>query len=427
MTRRLPLLDRIDIPSPCTADWDSMTGAGSTRFCEQCSRSVHDLSAMTKRQAQGLVRRSGGRLCVRVTRDASGRTLTAEPLSRHRRPARNSSDATSLPAWISNPAIVSRASRSAASALALALLAATPALAQGQSPIAATARPGAPTGTGSVSGGVTDPQGAFVVGAAVTLTGPRGAATMAVGGDGRFRFDNLPAGSYELTVVGQGFATFEASTFVVTAGESEVFNTVLDPASERIGMTLGGVMAMTVSSKAHCYVWKIKANTDDESEDPVEEAPEPPMLSAIDLGEDELREALDAGTNPNELFAFGRTPLMHAADNEDLVRLLLERGADPSLRDEAGATALHYAALADDGATVFALCRAGCDPNVADFEGITPLIVAALDGNEEAVSALVAAGANVHARDVGGRSALDYAREEEREEVIEILEVAGAK
>lgn len=422
MTRRLPLLDRIDIPAPCTAEWDSMNGDEGTRFCEPCLRSVHDLSSMTRRQAEGLVRRSGGRLCVRITRDASGRTLTAERPSHPNNRARNAPHEAPLPAWIANPAIVSRASRSAASALALALLAVSPSPSLAQSPsVAAAAQSPVPTrGTGSVRGVVADPTGYPIAGATVVLRSAQGVATSISDANGRFQFDNMVFGGYDLIVESAGFAVFHTSAFVTTASEPVVINAELAVAS-------AGGMIVGVSSKAYCYVWKIQTSVQAESENPVEEAPEPPMLSAIDLGEDELREVLDAGASPNELFAFGRTPLMHAADNEDLVRLLLERGADPSLRDEAGATALHYAALADDGATVFALCRAGCDPNVADFEGITPLIVAAMDGNEDAVTALLAAGANVHARDSRGRSALDYAREEEREEIIEILEVAGAK
>jgi len=59
----------------------------------------------------------------------------------------------------------------------------------------------------SVSGRVTDPSGAVVQGAQVTVrnTQTRVAATMATGHDGRFRFPYLRVGSYELVVGQPGF------------------------------------------------------------------------------------------------------------------------------------------------------------------------------------------------------------------------------
>ena len=61
----------------------------------------------------------------------------------------------------------------------------------------------------SVSGRVTDPSGAIVVGAAVTVreTDTNVSATAASGSDGRFRFAYLHVGPYELTVTTAGFKT----------------------------------------------------------------------------------------------------------------------------------------------------------------------------------------------------------------------------
>lgn len=50
-----------------------MRGHGAERFCEQCSTAVHDLSQMTKLEAQVfLARRGGQRVCVRYRADAEG-------------------------------------------------------------------------------------------------------------------------------------------------------------------------------------------------------------------------------------------------------------------------------------------------------------------------------------------------------------------
>jgi hypothetical protein len=73
------LLDRISIASPCTADWNAMQGDDRTRFCDQCSLHVHDLSAMTADEAMDLLYAAGkGRLCVRFHRRQDGRVLTQD-------------------------------------------------------------------------------------------------------------------------------------------------------------------------------------------------------------------------------------------------------------------------------------------------------------------------------------------------------------
>ena len=54
MPRKL-FLKNITIPSPCSADWNSMKGNDQVRFCEHCDLSVHNLSQMTRHQAERLV------------------------------------------------------------------------------------------------------------------------------------------------------------------------------------------------------------------------------------------------------------------------------------------------------------------------------------------------------------------------------------
>src|SRR6185295_17899117 len=69
-------LNNLTVPSPCSADWNSMIGNDQVRFCEHCSLDVHDLSAMTRLQAERLVAKSNGRLCIRYRRDLSGQLQT---------------------------------------------------------------------------------------------------------------------------------------------------------------------------------------------------------------------------------------------------------------------------------------------------------------------------------------------------------------
>lgn len=72
------ILERIRIPSPCSADWDEMTGNEKVRFCQHCSKHVNNLSEMTRKQALELVARSHGRLCVRYYRRPDGRVQTTD-------------------------------------------------------------------------------------------------------------------------------------------------------------------------------------------------------------------------------------------------------------------------------------------------------------------------------------------------------------
>src|SRR5437868_4233525 len=71
--------------------------------------------------------------------------------------------------------------------------------------------------TGSVTGGVTDPTGAAVVGAAVKLTNTQTGAVQSAtsDGEGNFRFLLLPPGNYSLQVTGSGFKSFRREGIIV--------------------------------------------------------------------------------------------------------------------------------------------------------------------------------------------------------------------
>ena len=66
-----------------------------------------------------------------------------------------------------------------------------------------------------------------------------------------------------------------------------------------------------------------------------------------------------------------------ASDATATIKLLLTHGAAVDLQDEAGATALLYAAQEGHLAAVFALLRAGANAGLRDGDGATPIQVAA--------------------------------------------------
>jgi hypothetical protein len=72
-------LDGLSIASPCSADWNQMQGDQRRRFCAQCKLHVHDLSAMSKPEAEQLLAGAAtGRVCVRLFRRADGTVLTQD-------------------------------------------------------------------------------------------------------------------------------------------------------------------------------------------------------------------------------------------------------------------------------------------------------------------------------------------------------------
>src|SRR5689334_3992004 len=79
MSREFNPLERIQISSPCQADWDEMTGNEQVRRCGHCHLDVHNLTTMTREQVEALVAKSEGRLCVRYVLRPEGSIRTDFP------------------------------------------------------------------------------------------------------------------------------------------------------------------------------------------------------------------------------------------------------------------------------------------------------------------------------------------------------------
>jgi len=190
---------------------------------------------------------------------------------------------------------------------------------------------------------------------------------------------------------------------------------------------------------------------------------------------------LDAGADINSTDDCGNTPLMQAIwfRKKDMIKFLLEKGADVNFKNKKGVTALAKASqrhwlddadtvklLIEAGArvndtypwspsdeyiapflsfyewtalmiacysahagAVEALLSAGADVRYIDEKGITPLMLAAFrrsPGSVKTIQLLIDAGADINARDNKGKTALTYAKFDTCSKNKEILRRYGA-
>jgi Carboxypeptidase regulatory-like domain len=89
---------------------------------------------------------------------------------------------------------------------------------------------GQATATGTVQGTVTDKSQAVVVGAQVTITSKATGATRntTTNDTGAYRFDLMPAGTYQVKVMKEGFRTV-VQTVEVLVGQSSTVSAALEP------------------------------------------------------------------------------------------------------------------------------------------------------------------------------------------------------
>lgn len=125
----------------------------------------------------------------------------------------------------------------------------------------------------------------------------------------------------------------------------------------------------------------------------------PPLSVAANFANLPLvRLLLDRGADPNNKGARGLTPLMAAAaaDPSDvaIIRALLEKGAEPNAQDEQGRTALDWALLQGDTVVAQALRQAGARANAAPAPPPVPVATprSARDAVEKALALLLPSG-----------------------------------
>jgi ankyrin repeat protein len=110
----------------------------------------------------------------------------------------------------------------------------------------------------------------------------------------------------------------------------------------------------------------------------------------------------------------------------DVVRTLLEAGADPRPASrQGGFTPLHSAVATDadarDVEIVRMLLEKGADPNARSHSGSTPLHTVAFTGDRESLDLLLEHGADPAIKNKEGKAAVDMARERGNQEIADLL------
>ena len=144
---------------------------------------------------------------------------------------------------------------------------------------------------------------------------------------------------------------------------------------------------------------------------------------------DVIRVLLEIGADPNEEDLKGNTPLLLATIGKrilgshrvKIVKILLESGACPKKTSKYGSTPLYYAAAGGDAAIIKLLIDAGANPNCANVLGETPLHLAAALGKANVVKILLERGADKSKTNEDGKTPLSIAQDRGHQDVVNIL------
>ena len=136
---------------------------------------------------------------------------------------------------------------------------------------------------------------------------------------------------------------------------------------------------------------------------------------------------LDKGSEVNAKNRRSSTPLHWAIHDEARVRLLLSHGAAIDAKQVEDRTPLYQAAvLANGHAVLRLLLEKGGDPSLATLVGRTPLMAAAGRGDTEAMLLLIGKGADVNRKNGAGGTALMAAASNGNPRAVQLLLEKGA-
>ncbi len=416
-------LDKIEVKTPCSEDWNEMRGNEQVRFCSHCSKSVNNLSTMTRREASKIIKQSNGNLCVRYVKNpAGGAPLFSEDLHQ----------------------ISRRAPRLAVGVMATALSLSSMAYAQGGvNPTRAanekteisqekdSAKDKTEIITASISGTITDPAGAVIPGISIYLSDDKtGEVRMTTSNDeGLYEFKDLNAGTYTLKAEGgSGFSSHIFEQVKIAESEKSELDVAMSLSSDVVLMGVVGYASYenplfnAVSDGNLEEVRNLIARGENVNAKEEYSGNITPLFLAVENGNAEIAETLlSFGAKANARDENKQTPLMRLDDGAapGLVRILIKHGAKINLTDKAGNTALMNAATNGKTEVLQILLDHRADVNARNKKGQTALMNAADKDNLENVRALILAGADVNLKNEDGETAWDLTADDKIEELLE--------
>ena len=220
------LLRNLRVASPCHESWDGMTGDDQQRFCHSCNLHVYNFSEMASDEITSLIIRTEGRLCGRLYRRTDGTVLTRD-----------------CPVGLR--AFRKKVSRVATAVFATLLSSVSAVFGQNpkkgeckQIPALTLERKPDKNSSPAFNGTVTDPPGAAVARAKVTLLDASGHPfrSTETNEDGQFSFLAVPAGDYSLEVSSPGFKLLSVKKVELHADEVATAKVVLDVGEIEMGV-----------------------------------------------------------------------------------------------------------------------------------------------------------------------------------------------
>lgn len=153
------------------------------------------------------------------------------------------------------------------------------------------------------------------------------------------------------------------------------------------------------------------------------------LHDASDAGHIEIvRSLLEGGADVNERDIGHLTPLAHASrrGHLEVVKLLINYSSDVNSQDWIGWTALHIASRYRHVDVVHLLLDHGADVNAKRQDNSTPLHIAIENRSFEIVKALLEQGADVHVRNDLGQTPFQMASRRGEQDIVRLLSEYGA-
>ena len=326
------LIDSIEVKSPCSEDWNEMTGNEKVRFCSHCDLNVNNISALTRKQAMRVVRASGARLCIHYVKN----------------PVDNS------PVFADKLYQISRRAGITAGVLGASLSLSTLSYAQQESPTLNPVNPNVQTETlNGKSTNKDEPVIAVVnvvndepvmMDGIMTVVEYRTGLHRAVSNDNLEEVKNLIMRGENVNQKDENYSLITPLFLAVENGNVEIAETLLnfrakinakDAVKQTPLMRLDEDASIELVNVLIKYGAKINL-TDKDGNTAL-------ILASRTVKPEVLRLLVNHSANLNAQNGEGRTALMEAADADNLenVRALLEAGANVNLRDKNGETALN--------------------------------------------------------------------------------------